>query len=200
MRTVAVTGGIATGKSSFCELVCSLEPGTVIFDADQAVARLYADPGVRGEIGDAFGAPALGPDGAPDREFLRDKVFSDPAARRQLEQILHPRVLRECLATRDRAAKSTTSPLFLADIPLFYESGRDFGQEMVVVVAATPSTQALRLRRRNGFDQPLIQAVLSAQLPIVEKIRRADLVVWNNGSLGALQRQTARILSSLIHE
>jgi dephospho-CoA kinase len=200
MHTVAVTGGIATGKSLFCELICSAEPRTVVFDADAAVGRLFADAAVRGEIRAAFGPQSLGPDGGPDRRFLRERVFANPAERRRLEEILHPRVRRECLATRQRAAKSTSSPLFLADIPLFYESGGDFGQEMVVAVAATPFTQAQRLRRRNGFRESLIQAVLAAQLPIAEKIRRADVVVWNNGSREVLQRQTARILSRLIPE
>ena len=199
MRTVAVTGGIATGKSLFCELIRSLEPRTVVFDADAAVGRLFADAEVRDEIRMAFGSAALGPDGGPDRGFLRELVFADPAERRHLEEILHPRVRRECLATRDRAAKSTSSPLFLADIPLFFESGGNFGQEMVVAVAATPATQVLRLRRRNGFRESLIQAVLAAQLPIAEKIRRADAVVWNNGTREVLQQQTERILSRLIH-
>jgi len=200
MRTVAVTGGIATGKSLFCELVCSLEPRTVVFDADAAVGRLFGDELVRAEIRAAFGAGAMGADGGPERRFLRELVFADPARRRQLEEILHPRVRRECLATRDRAATSSASPLFLADIPLFYESGGDFGQEMVVAVAAAPSTQVLRLRRRNGFRESLIQAVLAAQLPIADKIRLADVVVWNNGSREALHRQVARLLSRLIHE
>jgi len=199
MLTVAVTGGIATGKSSFCDLVCSLEPRTVVFDADQSVARLHGDAGVRKEIGAAFGTSSLGPDGAPDRDFLRGKVFSDPPARRRLEAILHPRVLRDCLASRDRAAKSTTSPLFLADVPLLFESEGDYGQDMVVVVAASPPTQALRLRRRNGFEEDLTRAVLAAQMPIAEKIRRADMVVWNNGTREALRRQTERFLSSLTH-
>jgi dephospho-CoA kinase len=199
MLTLAVTGGIATGKSSFCELVCAIEPRTVVFDADRSVARLYGEAAVREEIRAAFGAPALGPDGAPDREFLRARVFSDAASRRQLEAILHPRVRRDCLASRDRAAKSTSSPLFLADIPLLFESAGDYAQDMVVVVAASPLTQAHRLRRRNGFEDDLIRAVLAAQLPIAEKIRRADKVVWNNGTREALRRQTGRLLSSLTH-
>lgn len=199
MLTVAVTGGIATGKSSFCELVRSLEPRAVLFDADESVARLHGDADVRREIGEAFGPSSLGADGAPDREFLRREVFSDESPRRRLEAILHPRVRRDCLASRDRAAKSTTSPLFLADIPLLFESAGDYGQDTVIVVAASPPTQALRLRRRNGFEEDLIRAILAAQMPIAEKIRRADMVVWNNGTREALRRQTERFLSSLTH-
>jgi len=171
----------------------------VWFDADESVARLHGDADVRREIGRAFGPSALGADGAPDREFLREKVFSNESARRRLEAILHPRVRRDCLASRDRAAKSTTSPLFLADIPLLFETAGGYGQDMVVVVAASPPVQALRLRRRNGFEEGLTRAVLAAQMSIAEKIRRADMVIWNNGTREALRWQTEQFLSSLSH-
>ncbi len=198
MRVIAVTGGIATGKSMFCSAVRSLEPGTVLFDADESVARLYGDAEVRGELCEAFGTRALGGGGVPDRSFLRGLAFGDDGSRRKLEAIFHPRVWRDCLASRAMAAKSGASPLFLADIPVLFESGLDFDAQAVVVVACPPATQAHRLRQRNGFDDSMVRQALAAQLPIAEKIRRADLLVWNNGPPEVLRRQTQRLLQSLI--
>lgn len=197
MRAIAVTGGIATGKSVFCEAVVSLEPTVVVFDADEAVARLYGEAEVRREIRDAFGEEAFRSDGEPDRGFLRELAFGEEMARRRLEEIFHPRVRRDCLARREIAAKSGAAPLFVADIPLLFESGIDFGAEAVVVVACPPATQAHRLRCRNGFDDGMVSRVLAAQLPIAEKMRRGDWVVWNNGPPEILHRQVRRLLQSL---
>jgi len=199
MRVIAVTGGIATGKSAFCAAVRLMAPETAFFDADESVARLYRDAEVLAELRNAFGDRALGPDGSADRPFLRGVAFGDEGARRRLEAIFHPRVRRDCLAMREIAAKSSAAPLFLADIPVLFESGFDFGAEAVVVVACPPTTQSRRLRRRNGFDDSMVRQVLAAQLPIAEKIRRADLVVWNNGPPETLRRQTRCLLQSLIH-
>jgi len=198
VRVIAVTGGIATGKSMFCAVVRCLEPGAVVFDADESVARLYGDGAVRAELREAFGARALLPDGSADRAFLRGLAFEDGGALRRLEEIFHPRVRRDCLASREMAATSSASPLFLADIPVLFESGFDFGAEAVVVVACPPATQARRVRRRNGYDDSMVRQVLAAQLPIAEKIRRADWVVWNNGPPEILRRQTQCLLQSLI--
>ncbi len=198
MFVLAVTGGIATGKSSFCRAVLRLEPRTVVFDADACVRALYGNPDIRAALRETFGPAILRPDGSPDRDALRALAFADPAARRELERILHPAVRRECLASRDRAATLGASPLFLADIPLLFENGADFGQQRSVVVATTPATQAQRLRRRSGFDDTLVEAILAAQLPVAEKIRRADHVVWNEGPPAALHWQVRLLLSSLI--
>jgi len=182
----------------FCAVVRELMPAVVVFDADESVAQLYGREEVREELREAFGACAFGAEGEPDRGYLRELAFGDEGARRRLEAIFHPRVRRDCLARLGIAAKSGAAPLFVADIPLLYESGIDIGAEAVVVVACPPATQAHRLRRRNGFDESMVRRVLAAQLPIAEKIRRSDWVVWNNGPPEVLHRQTRRLLQSLI--
>ena len=181
MLCLAVTGGIATGKSLFCRQPLELVPGAVLFDADACVAELLADPGVREESLPPSGRGRWPPTAARIGRVLRELVFADEAARRQLEGILHPRVRRECLARRAKRLHSAASPLFVADIPLLFEHGADFGHQWTVVVATSPATQARRLQSRSGFDDAMVRSILAAQLPITEKIRRADRVVWNEG-------------------
>ncbi len=192
MQIMALTGGIACGKSTACQILQELMPAVVIFDCDSSVHRLLdGDKEVAAEISEVFGDPAIGADGKVDRGFLREKVFADAGQREILEKCLHPRVLQECLDSRQRAAKSGAD-LFIADVPLFFEKGFDFGQDKVIVIASSRSTQIDRLKARGGFKDDLIESILAAQLPIQEKIARADIVFWNEGPLTQLRSQLQR--------
>ena len=168
MRVMALTGGIASGKSTVCRLLREYLPSLVIFDSDAAVHRLLESvPEVATLISEAFGAAALDESGRIDRHFLRGKVFADEVARARLEEILHPRVRQECLDSLEKAAMNGAE-CFVADVPLFFEKGFDFGQNQVLVVASSRSTQIQRLRARGGFDDALMDAILAAQLPVQE--------------------------------
>ena len=192
MRVMALTGGIASGKSTVCRLLRESLPSMVIFDCDANVHRLLeSDQEVAGIIREAFGEGALSSQGKVDRDFLRCRVFADDAARLRLEAILHPRIRQECLDSLERAA-TLGAELFVADVPLFFEKGFDFGQTQVLVVASSRSTQIQRLKARSGFDDPLIESILAAQLPIHEKISRADVVFWNEGPPPVLRSQVRR--------
>lgn len=196
MRVMALTGGIASGKSTVCRLLRECLPSVVIFDSDAAVRRmLEVDPEVIAVVTEAFGPPALDQQGRIDRHFLRGRVFSDAAARLRLEEIIHPRVLKECLASLALAAQSGAT-LFVADIPLFFEKGFDFGQEQVIVVASSRETQIQRLKARSGFEQSMIDSILAVQLATDEKIRRADVVFWNEGPPSVLKAQIRRFSQS----
>nr|MCU0781320.1 dephospho-CoA kinase [Akkermansiaceae bacterium] len=181
MRVMALTGGIASGKSTVCRLMREVLSTVVVFDSDAAVRRmLETDEEVISLVREGFGEGALDHRGKVDRHFLRGKVFADDAARLRLEAITHPRVLQECLAFRDKAEQSGAT-LFVADIPLFFEKGFDFGQDEVIVVASSRDTQIQRLEARSGFDHSMIGSILAAQTATEEKIRRADVVFWNEG-------------------
>jgi len=196
MRVMALTGGIASGKSTVCRLLRECLSSVVIFDCDAAARRmLEVDRDIIAMVASSFGAGALDRRGRVDRHFLRGRVFSDDAARSQLETIIHPRVLQECLASLQQAAQHGAT-LFVADIPLFFETGLDFGQEQVMVVASSRATQIQRLKARNGFDESMIEAILAAQLPTAEKIRRADIVFWNEGPPVVLKAQIRRFSQS----
>jgi len=192
MRVMVLTGGIASGKSTVCRLLREFLPGMVIFDCDAAVHRLLENNvEVAATVSAEFGADALDTHGRVDRDFLRGKVFAEEPARLRLEAILHPRVRQECLDSLERAA-TRGAELFVADVPLFYEKGFDIGQTKVIVVASSRSTQIQRLKARSGFDDPMIEAILAAQLPIQEKISRGDVVFWNEGPPVALRSQVRR--------
>lgn len=201
---MALTGGIAVGKSTFCRFLREFLPGVVIFDCDAAVHRLLAeDAEVVSRLAAAFGGGVLDARGGVDRSMLRERVFGDDGARACLEEILHPRVREECLDSLEIAAKRGAD-LFVADVPLLYEKGFDFGQTQVLVVASSRLTQIQRLRERSGFDDLLIESILAAQLPVHEKMVRADLVFWNEGPPAVLRSQVRRyaqtFLMTLPHE
>lgn len=196
MQVMALTGGIASGKSTVCRLLREWLPALEIFDCDEAVHHLLkADTEVVALISASFGENALDARGRIDRHFLRSRVFVDDAARLRLEAILHPRVRQECLDSLERAA-TRGAGLFVADVPLFFEKGFDFGQTQVLVVASCRSTQIERLKARSGFDDPMIESILAAQLPVQEKISRADVVFWNEGPPAVLRSQVRRFAQS----
>lgn len=198
MRVIALTGGIASGKSTVCKLFHEALPGVVIFDSDATVRKFLEDDAeVAAGISDGFGPGALDGRGKVDRAFLRERIFSDPGKRKELEAILHPRVRQECLDLLESSAINGAR-VFVADIPLFFETGFDFGQDEVLVVACSRQSQIERLKARNGFDEPMIEAMLAAQLPVEEKIRRADVVLWNEGPPGVLAAQVRRYVQSIL--
>lgn len=170
----------------------------VIFDCDAAVHRmLESDAGVASIVAEAFGGEVLDPQGRIDRHFLRGRVFADESARVRLEGILHPRVRQECLDSLVQAA-TRGAELFVADVPLFFEKGFDFGQSQVLVVASSRSTQIQRLKARSGFDDLLIESILAAQLPLQEKMSRADVVFWNEGPPAILRSQVRRFAQAFL--
>jgi transcription termination factor Rho len=198
MEVMVLTGGIASGKSTVCRMLREWLPSLVIFDCDEAVHRLLnSDPEVATIISDVFGDEALDTHGSVDRHFLRGRVFADDSARSQLEFILHPRVRQECLDSLEKAA-TRGAEWFVADVPLFFEKGFDFGQTQVLVVASSRSTQVQRLKARSGFDDQMIESILAAQLPIQQKISLADVVFWNEGPPAVLRSQIRRFAQAFL--
>jgi len=194
LQIVALTGGIATGKSTCARLIQEIFPETVLFDADATVRRLYASEAVRSELRSHFGDRVFIADGEIDKVYLREKAF---ASSDFLEQVFHPRVMQECLALIDETATKGVSRLFVADIPLLFERGIDFGQSANVLVATSSTTQKCRLKNRNGWDDSTVDAVLQAQMPIDAKLKLADVVFWNEGPPEMLKSQVVRYLSTL---
>ena len=197
LRVFALTGGIATGKSTCCLMFQQLSPGTVVFDADACVHQLYSEPEVIDALVSHFGKDIEDIHGGINKAWLRDRAFSDPETKKFLEQLFHPRVRKECLALLAQTAKKTSSRLFVADIPLLFESGFDFGQSADLLVATSRQTQIDRLKNRNGWDDDSVEAVLASQMPIGAKLALADVVFWNEGPEQMLRNQCRRFLQSV---
>ncbi len=195
MRLVGLTGGIATGKSTFAEALRAR--GVPVVDAD-ALARAAVAPGspALAEIVRAFGPGVLAPDGGLDRKRMAALVFADAEARRRLEAITHPAVRRGMAEETARLAAAGHDLAFY-DTPLLFEVGLDATLDSVVVVWAPPAVQRSRLATRDGLTPAEADARLAAQLPVDEKARRADFVVENAGPLADLAPKADRLLADL---
>jgi dephospho-CoA kinase len=186
---LGLTGGIATGKSTAMSLIERSFASVVVFDADKVVQRLLASEEVVSRIAESLGMEIQHRDGTLNRSALRELVFANPERRKQLEGILHPKVREECLVKRQDWLRNKSSTIFVADVPLLFEGGFDFHQDLNLVVATSVETQRSRLKRRNHFDDKMISSILAAQLPILEKVGLANIVFWNEGPKEVLESQ-----------
>jgi dephospho-CoA kinase len=188
MPVIGITGGISTGKTTFCECLREIVPEATFFDADRAARDLTEnDPEVRELIGREFGPAIFSASGDLNRAQMRSIVFTDAEKKRALEQILHPRIRRQWSFEAENRRNS--SDLIFADIPLLYETGGETLCDAVVVVACSPSVQIERLAARTHLDRSGAEQMIHSQMPLAEKIRRADHVVWNNGPRAVLAAQ-----------
>ncbi|MFN2476914.1 MAG: dephospho-CoA kinase [Chthoniobacterales bacterium] len=195
VSVVGITGGIATGKTAFSQALRKALPAAHFFDADVAARELTNDDAkVRALISLAFGADIYSAAGDLNRARLRTIVFADPEKKLALEQILHPRIRGQWALEAERRRNSTE--IFLADIPLLYETGGETLCDRVVVVACSPRVQLERLMRRSTLERTDAEQMIAAQMPLSEKVRRADHVVWNSGPLANLTPQ-AEMLAAL---
>jgi len=187
MPVIGITGGICTGKSTFCECLRGILPAAKFFNADEAAHALVELPEVKKEIREKFGSGIFSSDEALNRAELRAIIFGDATRKRALERILHPRIRRQW---RAEAKKHRNSPdFFFADIPLLYESGGETLCDRVVVVACSYKVQLSRLMERMSIKASEAEQMINSQMPLEEKIRRADHVAWNNGDRETLAEQ-----------
>ncbi len=194
MPVVGVAGGIAAGKSSFCRSLHHVLGGQV-FDADAVVRELVKeDAEVGALLREQFGAEIFRASGDLNRPLLRAIVFSDERKKRALEQILHPRI-RHRWATESVRARGTPE-FYLADIPLLYETAGESLCDLVVVVACSAELQLQRLIARSQLTKAAALQIIASQMPLLEKMKRADHVAWNNGGTALLQAQ-AETLAAL---
>ncbi|HEY3600932.1 MAG TPA: dephospho-CoA kinase [Chthoniobacterales bacterium] len=184
---VGITGGISTGKSTFARRLHELAGGK-LFDADRAAHRLTSeDKEVRAAVRERFGAEIFSAAGDLNRAALRAIVFADQGKKRALEQILHPRIRQQWATEAEESRRS--GDIFLADIPLLYETEGEKLCDRVVVVACAQNIQLQRLIARTRLTTAEALRMIAWQMPLAEKISRADHVIWNNGPLSVLEAQ-----------
>lgn len=199
MLYLVVTGGIATGKSTFCRIWAEIFPGSVFHDADACVHRLYANPAVRMELRQVFGPEILVGDSEIDRAALREAITADPTRKTALENILHPRV-REDRANQTKLAEAAGAECFVAEIPVFFEAGaaKPAPEARILVVACSHETRLTRLRARNPFDKGQAERMVALQAELPAKMAAADHVLWNEGRLPDLTRQALMLRDLLL--
>jgi dephospho-CoA kinase len=194
MRIIGLTGGIASGKTTVANLLAA--HGGAIIDADVA-AREVVSPGepALAEIAEAFGPAVLAPDGRLNRPALAGIVFNDEAARQKLNSIVHPRVRERMFAQLDALRRQPEPPRFaVLVVPLLLESGHDWGIDQIWVVAVPEDVQLERLMLRDRLDAGAAQARIRAQMPLSEKLKRADRVISNTGDLAEVEKAVVELL------
>ena len=192
MRILGLTGSIGMGKSTTAKLF--VEAGVPVYDADAAVHKIY-----EGEAAPAIEAafPGTTADGRVDRAKLSAKVMHDPAAIKQLEQIVHPMLGTSRKKFLDEAEQSG-APVVVMDIPLLFETGGEKRVDAVVVVSTDPATQRERILARGTMTNGALDAILARQLPDAEKRKRADFVVDTSQGLDPVRARIRDILAEVV--
>ncbi|MFN7340617.1 MAG: dephospho-CoA kinase [Opitutia bacterium] len=186
---IGLTGGIGCGKTAAA--ACFGRRGYQVICADRLAHAALLDPALVREIQSRWGDESLLENGLPDRDFIAERVFSEPTELRWLESRIHPRIRREWQeAIRDSAHD------WVVDVPLLFEKGWQGDFDTTVAVVSKPQVQVQRLLGR-GWTRAQIQARLAAQLPVEEKARRADHVLTNDGTLEQLEAQVTALVAQL---
>ena len=181
---IGLTGGIGCGKSTAA--ACFAGFGFRVVDADQLARQVLESPACVARLRERWGAACLDSRGVPDRRWIGAKVFADPVERAFLESITHPEVAR-----LRREATADPGHDYVVEIPLLFEKDLAAGLDVVVVVAWSDEVRRRRLRER-GLSDDEISARIATQLSLVEKVKRADVVFWNDGEPVFLREQVAR--------
>lgn len=193
---VVLTGGIATGKSSFLKRLLAQRPEIGLYDCDASVHQLLTEAPVMARLRALFGGHIFN-DGVLDRSALRQVVFADESHRRQLESLLHPLVRTRAEESFAAYSAEHAEGLFITDVPLYFETHGAYPNDLVAVVATTRPTQKRRLMERSKLSSPDAEAILEAQLPIGEKALLSDVLIWNEGPLARLEDQVQWFLRRL---
>lgn len=182
---VGLTGGIGSGKTAVADQFEAL--GAAIIDSDDIAHRLTAAGGAAIEpIARQFGRQYIGADGALDRRRMRERVFRDSSAKKQLEAILHPRI-RE-LAMARAAAAVGRSPYVMFVVPLLIESGNWRSRvDRILVVDCSPATQEARVCARSRLDPALVRTIIAQQAARADRLDAADDVIVNEGPIEQLR-------------
>jgi dephospho-CoA kinase len=192
MRILGLTGSIGMGKSTTAKLFT--EAGVPVYDADAAVHKIY-----EGEAAPAIEAafPGTTAGGKVDRAKLSAKVVHDPAAIKQLEQIVHPMLGASRRKFLDDA-EASGAPVVVMDIPLLFETGGEKRVDAVVVVTTSPENQRERILTRGTMTNEALDAILARQLPDAEKRKRADFVVDTSHGLDPVRTAIRDILAEVV--
>ena len=196
MLIVGLTGGVASGKSVVSRIL--KEEGAYLIDADQ-IARELVQPWTSAweELVKVFGKEILQKDGSIHRKQLAAKVFSDPKQRDLLNRTLHPRIKEEMGRRLKAIGQKDPEAIVVIDAPLLVETGNHREMDKVIVVISTEAQQIARLREREGMDQEEARRIMASQIATEEKVKVADFVIRNEGSLEETERRAREVFQEL---
>ncbi|EGK06973.1 dephospho-CoA kinase [Desmospora sp. 8437] len=194
---VGLTGGIATGKSTVSEWF--RQKGAAVVDADQ-VARRVVEPGTEGsrQVRERFGDGVFRATGELDRKALREWVFRDATARRDLNQLLHPLIIRQMKAEIQEAQEEAPDRPVILDVPLLIEERLTHLADTVVLVYIPEELQLKRLMEREGISEEEAGRMIKAQMPIEEKKKFADVLIDNSGTRADTEGQVDALWETLL--
>jgi dephospho-CoA kinase len=196
MLIVGLTGGVASGKTAVSGVLKG--EGAYIIDADK-IARELVQPHQPAwdELIREFGSEILQEDGFVDRKKLAEKVFGDREQREVLNQILHPRIKEEMGRRIKEIGQKDPEAIVVIDAPLLVELGAHHKVDTLIVVTSTTIQQMERLKERDGRSPEEAQGIFTAQMPIEEKVKLADIVIRNEGSLEEMEKRVKTVFQEL---
>jgi dephospho-CoA kinase len=188
MPLLGITGGIASGKSTFRKLLLERIEADA-FDTDACAKELLDEnDAIREQVLEQIHPQAYGAGGKPNRTLLREIIYKDAAKKRTLEGILHP-MIRDRWSRQAKEA-AAANRIFVVDIPLLFETKAESLFDKIVTVACSMETQLRRLEENRSLPREISEKIIASQMPMGVKIARSHHVVWNEGSLAALTTQT----------
>lgn len=178
MISVVVTGNAGSGKTYFCKLMAKEFNKTAYFNSDKVIKKIYYHKDVKNSLIEICGKDVYLSNGLINLPLLRIKAFQNKNFKKKLENILHPKLLSECLKYQQYYQKKKYS-IFIAEIPLYFEINVDISFHFSVVVACSYDLQIERLCRRKGYNVKIAKNILNSQMQVEKKIANADHIIWN---------------------
>jgi dephospho-CoA kinase len=193
---IALTGGIACGKSTIASII--RQQGYIVLDAD-AMSRAVVEPGTEGlaTVAKTFGPAVLNSDGSMNRQAMRELVFQDPSRRLQLEAIIHPRLQAETQRVLEKQGFFQNPRLWFYEASLIYERKRAADFKAVWVAYCPVELQIMRVMDRDRCTREMAEAILAAQMPAQEKADLADKVIHTDCSFAELEQRVREALLDL---
>lgn len=184
---IAITGGIASGKSAFTGRLAR-RLSAEVFDADASARELVEnDPETRQRLLSGFGSQIVGDDGRVDRVRLRETVFGDATRRKLLEEILHPKIRAQWTGQARKARQK--GDWFLVEIPLLFETGAESECDAVVVVACQRATQKARIVSQRGLPEEMAEKMIASQASLTSKVLKGNYMIWNDAPMARMEEQ-----------
>lgn len=199
MLNVGLTGGIACGKSTVAKMF--VKKGAHLIDFD-GLAHEVQEPGKQAwkQVVDHFGEEIIRPDKKIDRVKLGDIVFADKEKLIELNNIVHPLVYQEWRSRLEKIGKKEKHAIVLSDVPLLFEGNMQHLFDLTLLVLIAPDEQVRRLMARNGVSKGEAEKRLKSQMPIREKIKLADIVIDNEGSILETEKRVGQVWQKLLRQ